>query len=85
MVPRMFSVAIEPLTVTYFTSVAAGSGSGRCRALNFGLDYQVLPVSLIGVSFSLAVFPLLSAAFADDDGRGVPGRPRPEHRRPSGS
>ena len=40
----------------------------RVAALNFGLDYQVLPVSLIGVSFSLAVFPVLSAAFADDDG-----------------
>ncbi len=68
MVPRMFSVAIDPLTITYFTRVAAGLGVGAVSALNFGLDYQVLPVSLIGVSFSLAVFPLLSAAFADDDG-----------------
>ena len=68
MVPRMFSVAIDPLTVTYFTRVAAGLGVGAVSSLNFGLDYQVLPVSLIGISFSLAVFPLLSAAFADDDG-----------------
>jgi len=67
MIPRMFSVAIDPLTITYFTRVAAGLGVGAVSALNFGLDYQVLPVSLIGVSFSLAVFPLLSAAFADDD------------------
>jgi putative peptidoglycan lipid II flippase len=68
MVPRMFSVAIDPLTVTYFTRVAAGLGVGAVSSLNFGLDYQVLPVSLIGISFSLAVFPLLSAAFADGDG-----------------
>jgi putative peptidoglycan lipid II flippase len=67
MLPRMFSVAIDPLTITYFTRVAAGLGVGAVSALNFGLDYQVLPVSLIGVSFSLAVFPLLSAAYADDD------------------
>jgi putative peptidoglycan lipid II flippase len=67
MIPRMFSVAIEPLTITYFTRVAAGLGVGSVSALNFGLDYQVLPVSLIGVSFSLAVFPVLSAAYADDD------------------
>lgn len=67
MIPRMFSVAIEPLTITYFTRVAAGIGVGAVSALNFGLDYQVLPVSLIGVSFSLAVFPLLSAAYADAD------------------
>jgi putative peptidoglycan lipid II flippase len=69
MVPRMFSVAIEPLTITYFTRLATGLGVGAVSALNFGLDYQVLPVSLIGVSFSLAVFPVLSAAFAADDGR----------------
>lgn len=69
MVPRMFSVAIDPLTITYFTRVAAGLGVGAVSSLNFGLDYQVLPVSLIGISFSLAVFPLLSAAFADDDGQ----------------
>jgi putative peptidoglycan lipid II flippase len=68
MVPRMFSVAIEPLTITYFTRVAAGLGVGAVSSLNFGLDYQVLPVSLIGVSFSLAVFPVLSTAFADGDG-----------------
>ncbi len=69
MVPRMASVPIEPLTVTYFTIVAAGLGVGSVTSLNFGLDYQVLPVSLIGVSFSLAVFPVLSVAFADGDGR----------------
>jgi len=68
MIPRMFSVAIEPLTLTYFTRVAAGLAAGSIAALNFGLDFQVLPVSLIGVSFSLAVFPVLSAAYADRDG-----------------
>ncbi len=68
MVPRMASVPIEPLTFTYFTIVAAGLGAGSVSSLNFALDYQVLPVSLIGVSFSLAVFPVLSQAFADGDG-----------------
>ena len=70
MLPRMASVPVEPLTLTYFTIVAAGLGAGSVSSLNFGLDYQVLPVSLIGVSFSLAVFPVLSAAFADRDGTG---------------
>ena len=70
MFPRMFSVAIEPLTITYFTRVASGLGVGAVSSLNFALDYQVLPVSLIGVAFSLAVFPVLSTAFADDDGPG---------------
>jgi len=68
MLPRMASVPIEPLIFTYFTVVAAGLGVGSVSSLNFGLDYQVLPVSLIGVSFSLAIFPVLSTAFADRDG-----------------
>lgn len=73
MLPRMASVPIEPLIFTYFTVVAAGLGAGSVSSLNFGLDYQVLPVSLIGVSFSLAIFPVLSAAFADRDGRAFRG------------
>jgi putative peptidoglycan lipid II flippase len=68
MLPRMASVPIDPLTVTYFTAVAAGLGVGSVSSLSFALDYQVLPVSLIGVSFSLAIFPVLSAAFADGEG-----------------
>ena len=68
MLPRMASVPIEPLTLTYFTVVAAGIGVGGVSSLNFALDYQVLPVSLIGISFSLAVFPVLSAAYADRGG-----------------
>ncbi|HEV7603923.1 MAG TPA: lipid II flippase MurJ [Candidatus Limnocylindrales bacterium] len=68
MLPRMASVPIEPLMLTYFTVVAAGIGVGGVSSLNFALDYQVLPVSLIGISFSLAVFPVLSAAYSDGDG-----------------
>ncbi len=67
MIPRMISHPIEPITVTYFTILAASLGAGSVTALNFANDYQVLPVSLIGVTFSLAVFPTLSAAFADGD------------------
>ncbi len=69
MVPRMLSLPIDPITVTYFTVLATGLGVGSVSAYNFASDYQVLPVSLIGVSFSLAVFPTLSAAFAAGDGR----------------
>jgi putative peptidoglycan lipid II flippase len=68
MVPRMLSLPIDPITVTYFTVLATSLGVGSVSAFNFASDYQVLPVSLIGVSFSLAVFPTLSSAFAADDG-----------------
>ena len=40
---------------------------GGVTTVNFALDYQVVPVSLIGIAFSLAVFPTLSSAYADGD------------------
>ncbi len=69
MLPRMVSHPIEPLVFTFFTSLASTLGAGAVSAFNFASDYQVVPVSLIGVSFSLAVFPALSAAFAAGDGQ----------------
>jgi putative peptidoglycan lipid II flippase len=67
MIPRMISLPIEPITFTYFTVLAASLGVGSVSSVNFAADYQVVPVSLIGISFSLAIFPTLSAAYADRD------------------
>jgi putative peptidoglycan lipid II flippase len=68
MLPRMVSHPIDPLMLTYFTRLASSVGVGAVGAFNFASDYQVVPVSLIGVSFSLAVFPTLAAAWAVGDG-----------------
>jgi putative peptidoglycan lipid II flippase len=68
MAPRMISFPIDPITVTYFTVLATGLGVGSVTAYNFASDYQALPVGLIGITFSLAVFPTLAAAFAAADG-----------------
>jgi putative peptidoglycan lipid II flippase len=67
MLPRMVSYPIEPILFTYFAVLALSFGPGSVTALNFASDYQVVPVSLIGVQFSLAVFPALSAATAAGD------------------
>jgi putative peptidoglycan lipid II flippase len=67
MIPRMISHPIEPALFTYFTALASTIAVGGVTTVNFALDYQVVPVSLIGIAFSLAVFPTLSAAYADRD------------------
>jgi len=67
MLPRMVSHPIEPATVTFFTALASTIAVGGVTSINFALDYQVVPVSLIGIAFSLAVFPTLAAAYADRD------------------
>ncbi len=70
MIPRMLSHPIEPLTFTFFTIVASSLAVGSITSVNFALDYQVVPVSLIGISFSLAIFPTLSTSHADGDRAG---------------
>ncbi|MEW5989838.1 MAG: lipid II flippase MurJ [Chloroflexota bacterium] len=68
MLPRMVSHPIDPLTLTFFTNLGSSFGVGAITSFNFASDYQVVPVSLIGVSFSLAVFPSLAAAWGANDG-----------------
>jgi Uncharacterized membrane protein, putative virulence factor len=68
MLPRMASHPIELLMLTWFTVLATELGAGSVSSFNFASDYQVVPILLIGAPFSLAVFPTLSAAFADRDG-----------------
>ena len=68
MLPRMASHPVEILMLTWFTVLATQLGAGSVSSFNFASDYQVVPILLIGAPFSLAVFPTLSAAFADGDG-----------------
>jgi len=67
MLPRMASHPVELLMLTWFTVLATDLGEGSVSAFNFASDYQVVPILLIGAPFSLAVFPTLSAAFAEGD------------------
>ena len=69
MLPRMASHPIELLMLTWFTVLATQLGAGSVTSFNFASDYQVVPILLIGAPFSLAIFPTLSAAFADGDHR----------------
>lgn len=69
MLPRMASHPVELLMLTWFTVLATNLGSGAVTSFNFASDYQVVPILLIGAPFSLAVFPTLSTAFAEGDGR----------------
>ena len=70
MLPKMVSHPVEPTTFLFFTAVATTLGTGSVSAVSFARNFQSVPVSLIGVAFSLAAFPALSAAYATGDRRG---------------
>jgi putative peptidoglycan lipid II flippase len=67
MVPRMAGAPIEPLTFQFFTNVASAFIAGSVSSVSFARNFESVPVSLIGVAFSLAAFPGLSAAAAVGD------------------
>ncbi len=70
MLPKMISQPIEPLTFLYFTALASTLVPGSISSLAYARNFQGVPVSLIGASFSLAAFPALSAAAAHGDKKG---------------
>lgn len=64
MLPKTGSSPLEPLTFLAFTNLASGLAAGSVTAVDVARNFQSVPVSLIGVAFSLAAFPTLSAAAA---------------------
>lgn len=69
MLPKMVSQPTDQLTFMFFTAVASGLAAGSISIISFARDFPSAWVSLIGVSFSLAAFPALSAAFSAGDRR----------------
>ena len=69
MIPRMAGAPVEPLTFQFFTNVASAFVAGSVSSVSFARNFESVPVSLIGVAFSLAAFPALSAAAAIGDRR----------------
>jgi putative peptidoglycan lipid II flippase len=69
MLPKMLSQPIEPVTFLVFTSLATTISAGAVSAVSFARNFDNLPVSLIGIAFSIAAFPTLSIAAADGDRR----------------
>ncbi|OGN07552.1 MAG: murein biosynthesis integral membrane protein MurJ [Candidatus Yanofskybacteria bacterium RIFCSPHIGHO2_01_FULL_45_42] len=70
MIPRMAGQPIEQLIFFIFTNMASGLFAGSIAILSFARNFQSVPVSLFGISFSTAVFASLSrkAALGDKAG-----------------
>jgi putative peptidoglycan lipid II flippase len=66
-IPKSLSQPIEPLTFAYFTSVASTLAAGSVSAVSFARNFQSVPVSLIGIAFAVAAFPIMSRAAAAGD------------------
>jgi putative peptidoglycan lipid II flippase len=67
--PKTVSSPIEPLTFLFFTNVASTLVAGSITSVSLARNFQSVPVSLIGVAFSLAAFPALATAYTAGDKR----------------
>ncbi|MBI2063938.1 MAG: murein biosynthesis integral membrane protein MurJ [Candidatus Yanofskybacteria bacterium] len=67
MIPRMAGQPIEQVTFFIFTNIASTLAVGSIVVLSFARNFQSVPVSLFGISFSTAVFASLSKKAALGD------------------
>lgn len=58
--PRVLALAVSQISVVIMTVIASGLASGSVTVFNFAYNIQFLPIGIIGVSFAVAAFPVLS-------------------------
>ncbi|MDO8499457.1 MAG: murein biosynthesis integral membrane protein MurJ [bacterium] len=67
MIPRTMGLAIANLNTIIITAIASTLAVGSVAVYTLADNLQWVPIGIIGISFSLAVFPILSAAAAEND------------------
>ncbi|MDP2933610.1 MAG: lipid II flippase MurJ, partial [bacterium] len=69
MLPKMAGQPIEQITFLGFTIIASTIGTGAIVALNFANNFQTVPVAIVGITFALTAFPILSRIAANNGKR----------------
>lgn len=67
MVPRTMGLAITQLNQVIVTMLASFLPVGSIAVYNYANNLQAVPVGVLAIPFALAIFPLLSAAAAEND------------------
>ncbi len=70
-VPRTLALSITSFVGFFFAVLASRMETGSIAIFNLSWNLQSAPISLIGVSFSLAAFPALALSYAKKDMVGV--------------
>ncbi|OGG59129.1 hypothetical protein A3C89_01845 [Candidatus Kaiserbacteria bacterium RIFCSPHIGHO2_02_FULL_50_50] len=65
--PRAFTLSMQQITLFVFVSLATIIGTGTVAALQLSYNLQSVPLAIIGMSYSVAAFPLLARAHAEGD------------------
>jgi len=65
MIPRTVGLAGSQFNLVVITALASTLTSGSIAVFNLANNLQYIPIGIIGISFSLAVFPRLAKAYAE--------------------
>ncbi len=65
MIPKMFGHPVELAMFWGFTVIASGLSAGSVAIMNFARNFQSVPVSIIGITFSTTAFPIMAKAISD--------------------
>lgn len=67
MIPRTLALSVTQINLLLLTALASYLAAGSVTIFNLAVNLSMVPVALIGISYAMAVFPILSEAVASDD------------------
>ncbi len=65
--PRTLTLSMSSLVLLFLVSFASLMSPGSISIVSFSINLESIPLSLIGVSYSLAAFPTLSRRFKENN------------------
>ncbi len=66
-VPRTFTLGSDNISMIFLVSFASLMTAGSIAVFNFSFNLQSVPLAIIGVSYSLAAFPMLIQTYLSGD------------------
>ena len=66
MIPRTIGLAGSQINFLVITAIASTLASGSIAVFNLSNNLQYVPIGIIGISFSMAVFPRLAKSYAEE-------------------
>jgi len=66
-IPRSFTISITSIVILFLLGFASTLDKGTIAIFNLAFNLQSVPLSIVGVSYSLAAFPMLASLFIRDE------------------
>lgn len=68
--PRTLGLSLNSLALLFIIAIASNMGEGSISIFQFALNFQNVPLGIIGVSYSVAAFPTLTRYFSGENIKG---------------